>query len=54
VRCREHGDEPSGAAEEVLVSEKGLLSMKLIELFFVSLLVSRQTVRVPAVLTLCC
>lgn len=38
--CCEHGDGPSGAAEEVLASEKGLLSMKLVGLFFVSSLVS--------------
>ena len=38
--CCEDGDEPSGAAEEVLALEKGLLSMKLVGLFFVSLLVS--------------
>ena len=38
--CCEHGDEPSGAVEEVLASEKGLLSMKLVGLFVVSLSVS--------------
>jgi len=39
VGCCEHGDEPSGSAEEVLALERGLLSMKLVGLFFVSLLV---------------
>jgi len=38
VGCCEHGDEPSGAAEEIFAPEKGLLSMKSVG-FFVSLLV---------------